>query len=164
MGSTRLISYPAKIAVSKEKSDKFYVRLPDYVAVHHEPNTLKPEAVTTIGEEISVLRADPASIQDSRPDEQLTPVYALGGGERYAVPTGLVFVLLDEGTEIGQCEQQIRNAGYEVVRRLEYAPNSAWLRSRSGEIDEALNGLKKLDAIPQIKNVEPQMLMASVRR
>lgn len=53
---------------------------------------------------------------------------------------------------------------YELVESLAYAPQAAWLRAPSGDMADALAGLSRLEQLPDIENVEPQMLLESVRR
>lgn len=53
---------------------------------------------------------------------------------------------------------------YELVESLAYAPQAAWLRAPAGDIADALAGLPRLEQLPDVENVEPQMLMESVRR
>ncbi|MEH1949602.1 MAG: hypothetical protein V7K77_21990 [Nostoc sp.] len=53
----------------------------------------------------------------------------------------------------------INRAGYEVTQSLAYAPHTAWLRAKSGKIVDAIAGISQLEAIANVENVEPQMLM-----
>ena len=59
---------------------------------------------------------------------------------------------------------EIEAAGYEMAQALDYAPHAAWVRARSGRIADALNGLRRLEAIPDVENVEPQMLTPRAAR
>ena len=52
----------------------------------------------------------------------------------------------------------IKNAGYEIDQTLDYAPEAAWLRAKYGEPAEALHRISELEKIPDVENVEPQML------
>lgn len=52
----------------------------------------------------------------------------------------------------------------ELVESLAYVPQAAWLRAPSGDIAAALAGLSRLEQLADVENVEPQMLMESVRR
>ena len=87
------------------------------------------------------------------------PVYVLQPGGTPAVPTGLVFVRFKEGVKPNERTKDIEKAGYEIEQALDYAPEAAWLRAKSGEISDALKGIDKLARIADVENVEPQMLM-----
>jgi len=60
--------------------------------------------------------------------------------------------------------KELARAGYEVVQLLVYAPQAAWVRARSGGIAEALTSIPALEALAEVENVEPQMLMKSTQR
>jgi len=92
------------------------------------------------------------------------PVYVLQPGGTPAVPTGLVFVRFKEGVKPNERTRDIEKAGYEIEQTLDYAPEAAWLRAKSGEIADALKGIDKLARIADVENVEPQMLMRRVSR
>jgi len=94
----------------------------------------------------------------------LSAVYGLQPSGLLAVPTGRVFVRFAEGVKAESRRQEINRAGYELIESLSYAPHAAWLRARSGDIADALAGIPRLEQLPDVENVEPQMLMESVPR
>jgi hypothetical protein len=81
-----------------------------------------------------------------------------------AVPTGRVFIRFADDIKAGDREAEIRAAGYEVDQQVDYAPNAAWLRARSGSIADALKGIDALRKVTGVENVEPQMLMQASYR
>ena len=87
------------------------------------------------------------------------PVYVLQPGGTPAVPTGLVFVRFKEGVKPNERTKDIEKAGYEIEQALDYAPEAAWLRAKSGDVADALRGIDKLTKITDVETVEPQMLM-----
>ena len=97
-------------------------------------------------------------------DDNARPVYVLDPGGTPAVPTGLVFVRFKDGVKPDERERDIEKAGYEIDQTLDYAPEAAWLRAKSGEISDALHGLDDLRKITDVENVEPQMLMRRSNR
>jgi len=112
-------------------------------------------------------RSEPEIVERSSVIEDaatLGPVYALGPSGGRAIPTGQVLVRFKAGVKPSDREGDIRGAGYEIDEVLRYAPEAAWLRSRSGDIVEALSGIEKLERLPDVENVEPQMLMAKMSR
>jgi hypothetical protein len=94
----------------------------------------------------------------------LIPVYGLEPSGLPAVPTGQVFIRFAEGIKAEERRQEINQAGYEIVQSLSYAPQAAWLRARSDDIADALAEISKLEQLPDVENVEPQMLKESARR
>lgn len=61
-------------------------------------------------------------------------------------------------------QEAIKQAGYEITNSLPYAPHAAWVSAQSGNILDVLVGISRLEAIADVENVEPQMLMARVQR
>ena len=158
--------FPRKIEVSSRLGAQTYTLLPGYYAMHGKSaGNLATEAAYELNEgTITVFRGEPDQSKLETAGDKLTPVYALGQGGSPAVPTGLVFLRLADGATIDESTQEINEAGFEVAETLAYAPNAAWLRARSGDIADALNGLKALEKIPSVESVEPQMLMEAARR
>ena len=88
------------------------------------------------------------------------PSYELPGGGPAATPTGRVLVRFADPGTLEQRRGDIEAAGYEVEEVLAYAPQAAWVRARSGNTAESLTRLGRLEQIPGIEEVEPQMLRA----
>lgn len=147
--------YPQQVRTGKDAA-LFYSRQPGYYAVHYkQPNTTASQAVLVLNEgKIAVFSGEP----DAAITDVLSPVYRMPEG-LLAVPTGLVFIRFAENVEVESQQAAIHQAGYEIAQSLAYAPHAAWLRAKSGEIDAALTGISQLAALPNVENVEPQMLM-----
>jgi hypothetical protein len=154
--------YPSEIRFSSQQSNVFYHLLSQYYAVHYsQPQTAAPEAILQLNEgEIAVFSGDPSPSVSGK----VGPVYTLPASGSFAVPTGLIFIRFAETVSVKSHQADIELAGYEIADTLAYAPNAAWLRAPSGQILAALLGITKLEAIANVENVEPQMLMASVSR
>jgi len=75
----------------------------------------------------------------------------------------MVFMRFREGVEIASRQKEIEQAGYEIGQSTPFL-NAAWLRPRSGNIADGLTGIPKLEALPDVENVEPQMLIESATR
>jgi hypothetical protein len=160
--------YPRHVRTSTQRPSSVYARLVDHYAVHRQSGD-KPSkhAVAALddGERlIEVFRGDPAERQRSTSPGRVGPVYALKDGGTPATPTGRVFIRLREGLPVDARLKEINHAGYDVAERIGYAPNAAWLRARTGEIADALEGIEALENIADIENVEPQMLMHRASR
>lgn len=152
--------YPQQIRIGKD-APVLYSRQPGYYAVHYkQPSAIASTAALVLNEgEIAVFAGEPKSaITDT-----LSPVYKLQGGS-LAVPTGLVFIRFAENVDVESQQTAINQAGYEVAQILAYAPYAAWLRAKSGKMSDAFKGIARLEALPNVENVEPQMLMERRKR
>jgi len=162
--------YPQQIRFGTEQSAVLYSRKPGYYAVHYkQPGTVAPGAVLQLNDgAIAVFQGEPDesenAIRLASTTGTLGPIYTLQADGTLAVPTGLVFIRFVEGVEVESHRSAIKQAGYEIAQSLSYAPHTAWLHAPSGNILDALVGISKLEAIPNVENVEPQMLMERVQR
>ncbi|WP_445633193.1 DUF4384 domain-containing protein [Nostoc sp. DSM 114161] len=149
--------YPQQIRVGSEGSVVSYTRQPGYYAIHYnQPSTVAPGAILQLNEgAIAVFSGEPNQSEKNT----LSPIYTLEPNGSLAVPTGLVFIRFAEGVDVESQHQAINRAGYEVEQSLTYAPHAAWLRPKSGNIMDAIAGISRLEAIPNVENVELQMLM-----
>ena len=152
--------YPQQIRVANQ-STILYDRKPGYYAVHYnKPNSVADQAVLQLNDgAIGVFAGEPDDLNNT-----LSPIYTLQPDGSLAVPTGLIFIRFVAGVNVESRREAIKLAGYEVTDSLSYAPQAAWLRAQSGKILDALVGISRLEAIPDVENIEPQMLMARVQR
>ena len=135
-----------------------------YYAIHgQEPDSPTGKASSVFDDgKIAVIRGKPEN--ESAAPDNVGPVYELQPEGSPAVPTGRIFVRFAEGTNVDAFEERINQAGYEIIERPAYAPNAAWLGTRSDNIAAALKGIDALARLPDVESVEPQMLMESVRK
>ncbi|MEH2043145.1 hypothetical protein [Nostoc sp.] len=156
--------YPEQIRVGSDAYDGLrlrtavsYIRKPGYYAVHYnQPSTVAIGAIFQLnGGAIAVFSGEPNQSEQGI----LSPVYRLESNGSVAVPTGLVFIRFAEGVDVESQHEAINRAGYKVAQSLSYAPHTAWLRAQSGNIVDAIAGISQLEAIANVENVEPQMLM-----
>jgi hypothetical protein len=163
------IDYPQEFPAATASDSSVYTRLPGFYAIHGgRSDAAGAEPVQTLEDgDIAIMRGEPDSADIAAAPNRLTPVYTLksgGAGGSMAVPTGRVFIRLADGVKVGDRETEIDQSGYEVDQTLDYAPNAAWLRARSGSIAYALNSIQALQRIADVENVEPQMLMQASYR
>jgi hypothetical protein len=162
--------YPQQIRFGTEQSAVIYSRKPGYYAVHYkQPGTVAPGAVLQLNDgALAVFQGEPDEAENAIRLASTTgtfgPIYTLQADGSLAVPTGLVFIRFVEGIEVESHREAIKQSGYEIAQSLSYAPQAAWLRAQSGNILDALVGISKLESIPNVENVEPQMLMERVQR
>jgi hypothetical protein len=76
------------------------------------------------------------------------------------VPTGQIYIRFAEGVAADSRRREIERAGYEIVKTTQYTPHTAWLKSTSGDIAQALSNIHALEGLADVENVEPQMLTA----
>ncbi|MGF1938655.1 MAG: hypothetical protein RM347_030570 [Nostoc sp. ChiQUE02] len=149
--------YPQQIRVGGERTAVSYTRKPGYYAIHYnQPSTVPPGAILQLNE--GAIAVFPGEPNKSEPGT-LSPIYTVQPNGSLAIPTGLVFIRFAEGVDVESQREVISRAGYEVAQSLDYAPNAAWLRAQSGNIADAIAGISQLEAIANVENVEPQMLM-----
>jgi len=153
--------FPQRIAAGAA-NPVVYQQKPGYFARHGEPLSEEEAEVVFKPEEIAIVRGAPAS--PLAPGQALSPVYAPLGGDSLVVPTGQVFLRFRAGESVAAHRDAVRQAGFTIARELDYAPQAAWIRARSGSIAEALSGLSRLKAIDGVESVEPQLLMQRARR
>jgi hypothetical protein len=104
-----------------------------------------------------------ASVRPENHAELVGPVYRGPGGE-LAVPTGRVLVRFGSGDEAKAHAGAISDAGFQLDEVPRYAPQAAWVLPVSGGVTAALSGIERLQNIPGVEHVEPQVLMAAARR
>ena len=151
---------PRDIHAGAEHSSAHYVRKPDYYAIHDQPQGVAAAGAAALLDDgaIAVFQGQPDTATVSATG-RLGPVYALQPGDLLAVPTGLIFVRFPTGTSAASRAKQIAQAGYELVEIPSYAPQAAWVRARTGQIADSLANITALDQLPDVENIEPQMLM-----
>ncbi len=152
---------PQEIHTGTEHSSAHYVRKRDYYAIHDQPQGVAAPVAAALLDDgaIAVFQGAPNAATASAATGRLGPVYALQPGDLLAVPTGLIFVRFPTGTAAASREKQITQAGYELVEIPSYAPQAAWVRARTREIADSLANIPALEQLPDVENIEPQMLM-----
>lgn len=154
--------YPQQIHVGTDAT-VFYNRQSGYYAAHYKQGSMRPsDAIFVLNENggsIAIFAGEPPAIDDTANTDALSPVYTVQGSGTLAVPTGMVFIRFAESVDIASQQAAINQAGYEVAQTLAYAPHAGWLRAKTGKIADALTGISQLATIPNVENVEPQMLM-----
>lgn len=157
----RLREFPERLRAGTKRGDTFYARAEGYYATHGAADAAG--ALMTLKEEgIAVHRGEP---DDSRRGAApVTPVYALHPSGPLAVPTGQIFISFAEGVTADSRRAEIESAGYEIVKTSQYTPHTAWLKSTSGDTARALSNIHALERLPDVENVEPQMLTVRATR
>jgi len=160
--------YPQEVRSSTQRSSLIYTRLPGHYAVQREVGG-PPSAgvVLTINEgagQIDVIENQPVAGKDKERGEGVRPVYKLQPGGGLALPTGQVFIRFKEGVKVEEQAEKIKDAGYEIAQSVSYAPHAAWLRPSSGDVADGLAKIPALETIPDVENVEPQMLRPRANR
>lgn len=159
-------AYPRELKASTADSDQVCRREELYFAVQElleEQNDLFVEWRSS-GDRITVFRGHPDKLDPAPDRRRLRPVYRLLPDGPLLVPTGLVFVRFKEGVPAEDRRRQIAEAGFAVDSIPPYAPHGAWLKPADGEVSSALSGIGALEALPDMVNVEPQLLGPRAQR
>ncbi len=159
-------AYPAEIKASTGHPDLKYVRKPNYFTIYGHPPSGIATVVAFSGSEgeIAICRGDVAEIARAAEVSETAPAYALAPAGPLSAPSGLVFIRFEDGVDIVARMEEIARADYIVVKRVPQAPNAAWLGATSRRVADALEGIGRLERIPNVVNVEPQMLSERVHR
>jgi hypothetical protein len=154
-------AYPETVPAGAPGEAHTYVRRTDCFALR---GAAPAKAVTPLfeldGGRVAVYRGAPPETAGA----EWAPVYSLGEAGAPAVPTGLLFVRLEEGLRLEEHAEAFREAGFEIERILSYAPQAGWVRPRRGGVPAALNSVASLTRIRGVARVEPQMLQPAARR
>jgi hypothetical protein len=152
-------NYPQRIRFSTEQSDQYYERSTAYALHYSQPDSAPPEADLILEDGTIALMSRDAALSRQFAATQVSPVYTLQPSQVIAVPTGKVFVRFSKNTIATDHVAHLQAAGYAIEFSPPYAPYTAWVYAQSGNIADALSNIPKLEAIPAIENVEPQMVI-----
>jgi len=166
VNSDPLAAFPTRFIASTRHKDVYYYRQTHLFAVHGPvPRTLHAQVCQILGDdEVSLCRGEAPRVPESDILSKLSPVYSLGPGSPPAVPTGRVFIRFVEQVAAQDRQDDLARLGYRIVRVTPYTRHTAWLGSVSGAIAEALAGLSDLEQLPDVVNVEPEMLKPMARK
>ena len=159
-------AYPAEIRASTVHSGLRYVRVPHYFTIYGQP----PSGITTVVSlsgsegEIAICRGDAVEMASAAEVSETAPVYALAPAGPLSAPSGLVFIRFEDGVDVAARNEEIARADYIIFKRVPQAPNAAWLAATSRRVADAMEGIGRLEQIPNVVNVEPQMLSERVHR
>lgn len=161
-----LTAFPRILRASTEQPKVVYRRRSDLIAIHGRGSTPREvEALVTFEDPpIVVCRLGPGPLPRGVFPDKLSAVYALTPRGAPAVPTGLLLVRFAEGIAASRRGDMLARQGFTVVEVLPYAPAAAWVKAIAGGIPASLNGIPALESLPDVENVEPQMLRRPVRR
>jgi hypothetical protein len=151
-----LAAFPATIELSLAQPPRRYVRRPDLLAVHGE---LTGGSGAAEGELLApgITLLPVALLNRVAEGARVTPVYSLGAAGHPLVPTGRVLVRFSEADQAETHRGAIERAGYRLVGPLAYAPHVAWVDSPD-DAAHALGGLARLEGLPGVVYVEPEMV------
>ncbi len=140
-------------------TDAVFERRPDLYVVHRGPTRSAGAALAVIPEHARSTYTVYKGKVPAADRDKAGPVYSAGPGGPLAVPTGRVFVRLEEGVSPDTRRDEFSAAGFEIERTLPYAANAAWLRPLQGGVAQALTRLRDLQKTQDVVHVEPQLLM-----
>jgi len=161
-----LTAFPRTLRASTARPRVLYRRLPELIALHDriEPPPGWEVVLTLEDPPILVCRCGTGALPRGIEDATLTPVYALTRRGALAIPSGLVLVRFREGIAPASCGDLLAREGFAIHLVLPYAPGAAWVKAVTGGIPASLRGIPALESLPDVVDVEPQMLKRSARR
>jgi hypothetical protein len=139
-----------------------YSRSDQWCAIRLAQDTTPPADARFVLENDGIAVVPITSAVESA--ENPGPVYQLAPGGSPAVPTGRVFVRLQEGRSASERQRDFAQAGYAVEHIPAWAPHTAWLSAAAGGIVTALNGIDCLRSLAGVEHVEPQLLRPRAAR
>lgn len=153
---------PDQLRIGPEGAQAAYELADDVVARHGAAPGPSP-VMRLDADRISV---EPLAAVEPRQVEEgvIGPVYRQIGGGGLAVPSGRVFVRFAEGDSAAAHEHELAAAGYRLEEVPAYAPHAAWLRPAGGKVADALSHLGRVERLPAVEHVEPQLLSEAARR
>ena len=159
-------NYPKTIKASMQHAENYYVLQAGLYAVQGDiPQPCKAAIIVTIEEgRVVICKGTPDALPPSVDRNTITPVYALESGGPLAVPTGRILVRFTDNVTAVSRKEAFQRIGYIIDQELSFVPEALWVKSTNGDIAFALNNVAQLEAQPNVENVEPQMLMESLRR
>lgn len=125
------------------------------------PRALENLRVTRLKhEQITIVRLPSQDVEFEAPGGpgDITAVYLLQRPGPLFVPTGRVFIHLDQGKHALDITRQLEQLGFRIIEIPKYAPYSGWVEHQSSQIDRALTDFEQIQNISGVENVEPQML------
>ncbi len=155
-----LTHYPPRLCASSSHPEQTYQRADKLYVVKRTSQTHQKNVALTLeddGVTYLVMRGEPAPTADAG------AVYMGSGGVMF-VPTGRIFVRLDDDTPLDAHAEAFRKLGYVITHVLPYAPNAGWLERADKDAAEALRGIPDLARLPGVQNVEPQLLTVRAQR
>lgn len=95
--------------------------------------------------------------------EGVVAVYRSPAGELVA-PTGGLFLRFREGARAADRRGALLAIGLEIVRVPSFAPHTAYVRARSGDVAETLRLVGEVVRMPDVEGVEVEMLREAQRK
>jgi hypothetical protein len=155
-----LTHYPPRLCASSSHPEQTYQRADKLYVVKSTSQTQQRNVALTLeddGVTYLVIRGEPAPTADAG------AVYMGSGGVMF-VPTGRVFVRLDDDMPLEAHAEAFRKLGYVITHVLPYAPNAGWLEHADKDAAEALRSIPDLARLPGVQSVEPQLLTVRAQR
>lgn len=122
------------------------------------------------GEPLLRLESEGIEVHEGTPPTEvphgtvITPAYRLGPQGPLAVPTGAVFVRLEEGHRLEALQERLADVGFTLTQVLPYAPHAGWARASSGRVQDTLEKFTVLLGLESVAAVEPQLLTERRKR
>ena len=159
-------AYPPELKVGTERAEQRYYR--DHKCFALQGRIADDAGLSVVwfslSDRIAVIEGPPGEQGADLDPKRLRPVYRLSANGPPLVPTGLVFLRFVEGVAAEDKREALAAAGYRIASVPSYAKHSAWVTARDGRLLSSLSGIARLEALPDIVNIEPQLLGPRAQR
>jgi hypothetical protein len=161
-------AYPRQIRHSTAQPGLLFERSATLYAKNGEP-AHRSDGVPVLA--LTTDTGEPITVYEERPEEpgaiqaeDAIAVYVDPASGRILVPTGRVFVRFNESIAADAMRAPLQEAGYRIVSVPDYARHTAWLEATSGGASRGLADIARLEGLPGVENVEPQLLSLRAAR
>lgn len=158
-----LTAFPAQLKHSTEHPQRVYQRAADLYAVQEDEVVASAPAEQSLrtddGHRVAIHRCAPGAAPRGA-----QAVYVEAAGGQRMVPSGRVFVRFADTVKAESRRALLLAAGFRITALPSYARHAAWLEADDRVAAHALAGVSRLEALPDVENVEPQWLGARQAR
>lgn len=157
--------FPESIAASAPDAKLFYRKKSGVVGVIGKLVEIPCSPICEIeADRIAVYRSDDLPPLLSKSSFKLVAVYSSDDSDDYLVPTGTIFIRLEDSALLNDLTKELEPIGFKLARLATFAENAGWLESDNNNIAEALRQYPLLASLPRVIRVEPELLRQSVNR
>ncbi len=158
--------FPMEFRAPARKGERTFSAVDGYCAVQLKSLSRTPldEEVQRIDEHIAMCRGEVSALMKKYPDAEVTPLYREGKLGAPGVPTGRIFLRLDENHAIRDQEQLLRDLGFRLETVNDAIPNAGWITRLDNDRVQALMQMDRLSSVESLESAEPQLIRPSQRK
>lgn len=160
-----IVNFPESIAASVPDAKLFYRKKSGVLGVIGKLDEIPCLPICEIeAERIAVYGSDDLQPLLTKLSFKLVAVYSSNDSDDYLVPTGKVFIRLDDKALLKDITNELKQIGFKLIQLAPFVENAGWLEFDKYNIAAALREYPSLASLPGVLQVEPQLLRQSVAR